>query len=81
MTSSFNNEPVQRVCKTTHLFNLSSELSITLLRLIAQHGQVESIVRPTAEPTIKPTIETTFNAHQYMIQADCNRFNNIPIDI
>jgi hypothetical protein len=49
--------------------------------LIAQHGQVETIVRPNVKPTIKPIIETTFDAHQYTIQADRNEFNDIPIGI
>jgi hypothetical protein len=39
----------------TRSFNLSSELSNALLRLIAQHSQV----KPTVEPTVKPTLEHT----------------------
>jgi hypothetical protein len=69
-----------------------SELLNALLRLIAQHSQVESSVKPTVEPTIEPTvkltvkptveptIETTVDIHQYTIQADRNRFDNILID-
>ncbi len=57
--------------------SLLSELSNALLRTMAQHGQVESIKQPTVEPAVEPTI----NTHQYTIQADCNRFNDMPIDI
>jgi hypothetical protein len=56
--------------------SLLSELSNALLRLIAEHSQVE----PTVKPTIKPTIETTINIHRYTIRADCNRFDNILIN-
>jgi hypothetical protein len=63
-----------------------------LLRLIAQHSQVEPAVEPTIEPTVEPTIKptvkpkveptvkTTVDIHRYTIQADCNQFNNILID-
>jgi hypothetical protein len=53
------------------------KLSNALLRLIAQHGQVELTGRPTIEPTVEPTVD----AHRYTIQADCNQFDDIFIDI
>ncbi len=52
-------KPVKWVCKTTSLFSLSSELSNALLRLIAQHSQVEPTIEPILKPTIDPTIEPT----------------------
>ncbi len=60
--------------------NLSSELSNALLRLIAQHSQVELTVKPTVEPTTKLTVETTIDIHRYTIQADCNQLDDILID-
>jgi hypothetical protein len=54
-----------------------SELTNALLRSIAQHGQVELIEGPTIKLTIQPTI----NTHQYTIQADCNLFDDMPINI
>ncbi len=62
-------------------FSLSSELSNALLRWIAQHGQVKLINQPAVKSTIEPTIKTTFNAHQYTIQTDCNQVNDILNDI
>jgi hypothetical protein len=41
---------------------------------------VEPSVKPTVEPTIKPNVKTTIDIHWYMIQADCNQFDNILID-
>jgi hypothetical protein len=35
------------------------ELSNALLRLIAQHSQVELTVELTVEPTVEPTVELT----------------------
>jgi hypothetical protein len=43
----------------TRLFSLLSELSNALLRLIAQHSQVELTVEPTVEPTLEPTFKLT----------------------
>jgi hypothetical protein len=79
----------------TSSFSHSSELSNTLLRLIAQHSQVkptvEPAIKPTLEPTIKPTVEstveptgkpivkTTVDIHRYMIQADCNQLKDISL--
>jgi hypothetical protein len=58
MTSSFNDEPVKPfwliAIKASRL-----ELSNALLRLIAQHSQVEPTVEPTIKPTVKPTVKTT----------------------
>ena len=57
-------------------FSLLSELSIALLRLKAQHSQVELTAKPTVKPTVEPTVETTVDIHRYTIQADCNQFDN-----
>ncbi len=43
----------------TSLFSFSSELSNALLRLIAQHSQVEPNIEPTVKPTFEPTVEPT----------------------
>jgi hypothetical protein len=58
-----------------------SELLNALLRLIAQHSQVEPtvkptvepIVKPTVKPTIKPTIKTTLDVYLCTIRADRNQ--------
>jgi hypothetical protein len=74
--SSFNDKPLHPLGWFDSRKRLSAELSNALLRLIAQHSQVESTVKPTVEPTVK----TTFDIHRYTIQADCNRFDDIFID-
>jgi hypothetical protein len=60
--------------------SLLTELSNALLRLIAQHSQVELTVEPTVEPTGKSTIETTVDIHQYTTCADRNQFDKIFIN-
>jgi hypothetical protein len=50
-------KPVKRVCKTASLFSLSSKLSNALLRLIAQHSQVEPTIEPILEPNMEPTVK------------------------
>ncbi len=60
--------------------SLSAELWNALLRLIAQHSQVELTIKPIIEPTIEPTVKTTVDIHWYTIQADRNQFDNIFIN-